>query len=150
MGPVSGTPGPEGPRWPRVGSAVVVIHNDRVLLGQRDKEPNRGSWVLPGGKVEPFETVAQAGTRELLEETGLLIEVGDQIGVFEIVRPPEEHRLIIYSWGRVVSGEPRAADDLRDLRFVGRDELQELNLSPVVAQVLRRVGWLEKASETAA
>lgn len=145
-----GSAAPSTPRWPRVGSAVVVVQDGRVLLGQRDKDPNRGWWVLPGGKVEPFETVAQAGSRELLEETGLLIDVGDQIGVFEIVRPPEEHRLIIYSWGTVLSGTPRAADDLRDLRFVSRDELPELQLSPVVAQVLRRVGWLDKASETAA
>ena len=81
--------------FPRTGSAVVVRDGDRLLLARRAKEPNFGKWVFPGGKIEPFESIRQAGERELLEETGLEVQVEDQVGAFEIIRPPEEHRVII-------------------------------------------------------
>lgn len=128
--------------YPRVGSALLVVDQDQVLLGRRNKDPNRGKWVLPGGKVEPFESIRDAGRRELLEETGLDVKVGDQIGVFEIIAPPNEHRLIIYSWAAPVGGALRPATDISELRFVSRGEAAELELTEVVRAVLERVSWL--------
>ncbi len=127
---------------PRIGSAVVVRHGDTLLLARRAKEPNLGKWVFPGGKIEPFESIRQAAERELLEETGLQVGVEDQIGAFEIIRPPEEHRVIIYSWARPVAGSLRAASDVSELRFCDRDDLAQLDLSDVVADVTQRIGWL--------
>src|SRR5688500_11928832 len=54
---------------PRLGCAGLVRRGDAVLLGRRDKEPNRGLWVLPGGGVEFGESFATTLVRELLEET---------------------------------------------------------------------------------
>src|SRR3954447_2705217 len=79
---------------PRIGSAVIVLDGGSVLLGVRDKEPNRGKWVLPGGKVRPFESIDEAARREIREETGLEIAVERQLGVWEIIEPPAEHRVI--------------------------------------------------------
>jgi 8-oxo-dGTP diphosphatase len=129
--------------FPRVGSALVVKDGDRVLLAQRNKSPNRGKWVFPGGKIEPFESIRDAGSRELREETGLDVEVGDQIGVFEIIRPPDEHRLIVFSWGRPVGGRLHPASDTGKLRFCSRAELATLDLSEVVQRVARAIGWLD-------
>ena len=57
---------------PRVGSALIVRDEaNRILLGKRNKDPQRGNWVLPGGKIHAFESIAQAAARELEEETGL-------------------------------------------------------------------------------
>jgi 8-oxo-dGTP diphosphatase len=130
------------PRVPRLGSAVVVISQDRVLLGRRAKDPNRGKWVLPGGGVRPFESIADAGRREILEETGLEIEVDDIIAVREIINAPDEHRLIVFSAGRPIAGRIRAASDLEDVRFCSQDELPELDLSDVVLSVLDQQGWI--------
>ena len=130
-------------RLPRVGSALVIQNGDRVLLGVRNKEPNRGKWVLPGGGVEPFESVKDAAKREIAEETGLVVEVGDQIGVFEIIEPPNEHRLIVYSWATPIQGDLRADSDVLELRFVDRAELSQLDVSPIVRKVLLQTGWLE-------
>jgi 8-oxo-dGTP diphosphatase len=127
---------------PRVGSALLVVDNDRILLGERAKDPNRGMWVIPGGKVEPFETLADAGRREILEETGLVVDVGSQIGVFEIVRPPDEHRVIVFSWARAVAGNLISGSDLSSTRFCSRDDIRRLELSPIVRDVLQRAGWL--------
>lgn len=135
---------------PRIGSAVVVCQGDTLLLAQRAKEPNRGKWVFPGGKIEPFESIQRAAEREILEETGLQVEVGEQIGAFEIIRPPDEHRVIIYSWAHPVAGAPRAASDVSDLRFCTREELSELDLSEIVAHVTRTIGWLSQSNVLAA
>src|ERR1019366_3908248 len=91
--------------FPRVGSALLVRNEaNQILLGKRNKDPQRGSWVIPGGKIHAFESIAEAAARELREETGLIVEVGEHFNVYEIVNPPNEHRIVIYSWGRVVGG----------------------------------------------
>lgn len=127
---------------PRLGSAVIVQDGDAILMGRRAKEPNKGLWVIPGGKIESFETIAEAGRRELREEAGLDVAVGEQLGVFEIVNPPNEHRVIVYSWGSVVGGHLRAASDVSELKFVTRWELARLPISEFVRGVLRVAGLL--------
>jgi len=129
-------------RVPRIGSAVVVISGDRVLLGVRGKEPNRGKWILPGGKVEPFETIEAAAKREIKEETGLEIEVDGPVAIKEIINPPGEHRVIVYNSARPVAGDLSASSDLEDVRFCSRAELKSLDLSDAVRDVLRDLGWL--------
>jgi 8-oxo-dGTP diphosphatase len=122
---------------PRVGSALLVRdHADRILLGKRNKDPQRGHWVIPGGKIHAFERIAEAAVRELQEETGLLVEVGDHFRVYEIVNPPNEHRIVIYSWAKVIGGVPKASDDLSEVRFFSTDELLYAPLTPLVRRVL--------------
>jgi 8-oxo-dGTP diphosphatase len=130
-------------RAPRLGSAVIVVSDGHVLLGRRAKDPNRGKWVLPGGGVRPFESIAEAGRRELLEETGLEIEVGGVVAVREIINEPDEHRLIIFSTGCPVGGRIHPASDLDDVRFFSRAEIQRLAISPVVQSVLDEQSWLQ-------
>ena len=134
---------------PRIGSALLVQDEaNRILLGQRNKEPQRGFWVIPGGKIHPFESIADAAARELQEETGLKVEVGNQFRAYEIVNPPNEHRIVIYSWARVVEGVPRASDDLSDVKFFSLEELRGVYVTPLVRRVLEDAGLLypEKSS----
>lgn len=128
---------------PRVGSALVVREGDKILLARRNKSPNRGRWVIPGGKVEPFESISAAGEREILEETGLVVRVGEQIGVFEIISPPNEHRLIIYSWADRVGGDLRAGSDALEPQFFYRSGIQSLDITEIVKTVLRKIDWLD-------
>lgn len=129
--------------FPRIGSALLVRDEaNRILLGKRDKEPMRGSWVIPGGKIHAFESIAEAAARELLEETGLAVEVGDHFNVYEIINPPNEHRIVIYSWGQIVGGEARASDDISELRFFRLDELGEIPVTPLVRRVLADAGYV--------
>lgn len=128
---------------PRIGSALIVKDEaNRILLGKRNKDPQRGSWVLPGGKIHAFETIAQAAARELEEETGLKVEVQGQFRVYEIVNPPSEHRIVIYSWAKAMGGVIRAADDISEVRFVPIRELGELPLTPLVRQALKDAGYI--------
>lgn len=126
---------------PRIGSAVVVVDDGKILLGVRDKEPNRGKWVLPGGKVRPFESLAAAAVREIREETGLDVAVTGQIGAYEIIEPPDEHRIIVFSRAAPVGGTLCAGTDLAEVRYFDRMELRTLDVSEVVQRVLEEIGW---------
>jgi len=120
---------------------------DRILLGQRNRDPQRGSWVIPGGKIHAFERIAEAAARELQEETGLAVEVGRQFRVYEIVNPPNEHRIVIYSWAKVIGGTPKASDDLSAIRFFALEELAEVCMTPLVRRVLEDAELLPRAQE---
>jgi 8-oxo-dGTP diphosphatase len=128
---------------PRIGSAGLIVDDSgRILVGRRRKQPNFGKWVLPGGKIEPYESIIEALIRETEEETGLQIAVTGQAGVFEIIRPPEEHRLIVYNWARPIGGTLAAGSDLSELQFVSSKDADQVELSDFVRAVLRSVGWL--------
>jgi 8-oxo-dGTP diphosphatase len=140
-----------GEGLPRVGSALIVRDEaNRILLGKRNKDPQRGNWVLPGGKIHAFESIADAAVRELAEETGLTVEVQHQFRVYEIINAPQEHRIIIYSWAKVIGGVLRASDDISEVRFVSLRELGDLPLTPLVREVLADAGYIgEKGSSKA-
>jgi 8-oxo-dGTP diphosphatase len=137
------------PALPRLGSAAVVVDGDgRLLLGVRAKPPLEGHWVLPGGGVQPFESLADAVEREVLEETGLVVKAREQVGVWEVVEPPHQHRVIVYSRAEVVGGRLESADDLQGARFWTREQVGELALTPLVSDVLRHLGWLDVTAVT--
>jgi 8-oxo-dGTP diphosphatase len=69
---------------PDVCVGAVVIDDDRLLLIRRGHGPAAGNWSLPGGRVEFGETMVEALVREVQEETGLDVVVGDYIGHIEI------------------------------------------------------------------
>jgi|SRR5215472_12210496 len=131
---------------PRLGCAGLVLRGGRVLLGKRNKEPNRGLWVLPGGGVEFGETFAQTLERELLEEAGIGVVVRNIFNTYELINPPDEHRVIVYLIADHRSGEPEASSDLSEVRFFNSHELRELNkerlISPFVERVLREANLL--------
>jgi acetyl-CoA carboxylase carboxyl transferase subunit beta len=113
---------------PRVGVGVAVVDDGRLLLVQRGREPGRGLWAVPGGKVEPGERLVDAARREVLEETGLHVEVGDVVWVGEHIEA-DHHLVLIDFAGRLVGGDLEAADDADDARWVPLAEAGELPLT---------------------
>ena len=71
------------PAFPRVGVGAIVIKDDKVLLVQRGVEPGLGLWAIPGGTLKLGETLQTCAAREILEETGITIAVGECIYVFD-------------------------------------------------------------------
>jgi len=107
-------------------SAFVVDDTSRVLLARRAFEPDAGLWDIPGGFLEEGEEPLAGLRRELLEETGLSIEVGDFLGAFVDTYGdgPEANAVLNLVWeARVAGGEPIAADDVAELRWFPRDAL---------------------------
>src|SRR5919107_68340 len=110
---------------------AVVIHEDRALLVRRANPPDAGLWGFPGGKIEFGETVREAATRELLEETGVRAEAQDIITTLDIlVRDPssgamQQHFILIAVHCRWISGEPVAGDDALEAGWFAIAELAE-------------------------
>ena len=127
--------------------AVGLVARDpggRLLLVERGNPPHKGRWSLPGGRVEGGETLAEAGTRELREETGLEAAVGEIAGVVERIGEGF-HYLIVDLWAELAEGAvPVAGGDAADARLVGLDELPGYPLSPGLAGFLAGIGcWPE-------
>lgn len=92
---------------PRVGCGAAIIINGRLLLVQRIRPPEAGCWGLPGGKVDPFETVAEAAKREIAEELGVDIEPSDLLCVADLIdRDAAEHWVAPVYLVRRFSGDP--------------------------------------------
>jgi ADP-ribose pyrophosphatase YjhB (NUDIX family) len=105
----------------------------RVLLVLRGREPGRGLWSIPGGRIEVGETPEQAVIREMREETGLEVEVGELVG--RVVRG--RYDIADYAC-TAVGGALQAGDDAVACRWVSDDELDALALVEGVAEFLRR------------
>jgi ADP-ribose pyrophosphatase YjhB (NUDIX family) len=113
-----------------------------VLRGQ---EPAAGTWSLPGGRVDPGETSQQACAREVLEETGLVVDVGRHVGRVRRDGPGGVTYVIDDYACALVGGDLRAATDAVDVRWVSDDELRRLPLAPLLAQTLLEWGELTPA-----
>ena len=81
------------PPCPIVGVGAVIVHEGRVVIVKRRYEPLAGRWSLPGGTLELGETLETGVAREMLEETGLEVEVGPLIGAFDRIIIDDEQRV---------------------------------------------------------
>ena len=122
--------------------AVVTQGHGRLLLIKRGHEPGAGLWSLPGGRIEPGETDAEALVREMLEETGLTVEPGRLLG--RVQRPGLGNTVLdIRDYAATVTGGTlRAADDAADARWVGEEELAALDITEGLVEVLTDWGVL--------
>ena len=126
-----------------VGVGGIVFKGDRVLLVKRGRSPAKGQWSIPGGLVEVGETLAQAVGREVLEETGVRVEPGPLVEVFEpLERDGEErvvfHYVVLDYLCRYLEGEPSAASDAAETRWVGPGEEEELQVRDITRGVIAK------------
>jgi 8-oxo-dGTP diphosphatase len=107
-------------------SAFILDGDGRVLLARRAIEPDAGLWDVPGGFLEEGEDPVDGLRRELREETGLEIEVGDFVGLFTDTYgdgPDASHVLNLVWETRLAAGEPVPGDDVAELRWFPKDAL---------------------------
>ncbi len=106
-------------RNPVVGVAAIILDGGRVLLGRRAAGSSfPGLWCLPCGYVEYDEELREALTREVAEETGLVVEIGEVFAVHSNFHLPDSQSVGIWFRARPVGGELRPGDDVDELRFV--------------------------------
>jgi 8-oxo-dGTP diphosphatase len=138
----------EYPEQPFVGVGTIVVEDDsthgtRVVLVKRAHPPIQGQWSIPGGVLEVGELVREAAIREAREETGLIVEPGELLGVFDRVLRDADgrvqyHYVLIDFLCRRVGGELRADGDADEARWFAREELPALKLAEDTQEVIRR------------
>ena len=126
--------------------AVVVDPAGRLLLVRRGREPGAGLWSIPGGKVEPGESRAEAVVRELAEETGLPVVVGDHVGTVERAAPGGDV-FVIHDYRAVVAQDAdpeaaRAGDDAADVSWFTPAEVRSAACVPGLLDALAEWGVL--------
>ena len=124
----------EYPERPVVGVGGVVIADGRALLIRRGNPPLEGEWSIPGGTLEVGEMLLDAVRRELAEETGIEVRVGDLIEVFERIFPdgegqPKYHFVILDYLCEAVRSTARAGSDVTDVAWAAESELQKYLLN---------------------
>ena len=122
--------------------AVVTDGRGRLLMIRRGREPGAGLWSIPGGRIEPGETDADALIREMVEETGLTVEVGALLG--RVRRPGLGGAVLdIRDYAATVTGGTlRPGDDAADARWVAAADLDSLAITEGLIEALTEWGVL--------
>ena len=135
--------GREFPQRPIVGVGGIIVDGGRVLLVRRAKEPLKGQWSIPGGAVEVGEELHTALRRELLEETGLEVEILDVVEVLDrIQRTPDGrvqyHYVLIDYLCVPTGGSLRASSDVSEVVWAPQRGLGAYRVSPKTVAVIQK------------
>jgi 8-oxo-dGTP diphosphatase len=133
----------EFPEVPLVGVGAVIIENARVVLVKRAHPPLQAEWSIPGGVLEVGELLREAAIREAREETGLTVEPGELLGVYDRVlrnadKRVQYHYVLIDFLCRRVVGDLAAASDAAEVRWFSREELPALKLAEDTLDVIQK------------
>ena len=139
------------PDRPFVGVGAVIVEQGRVVLIKRRFAPLAGQWSLPGGAVDVGETLVECVAREMLEETGLIVDVGPVIEVFDrIIRDSagrvQFHYVLVDYLCRPTGGALQPGSDVADAVYASPEELSRFALADPATAVIRRA--LEMAGES--
>jgi 8-oxo-dGTP diphosphatase len=132
------------PSKPVVGiGAVVLDDHRRVVLVKRRYEPLAGQWSLPGGALELGETLEAGVAREILEETGLVVDVGPVVEVFDRILVDEAgkvryHFVLVDYLCRILGGVMQAGSDVEDVQVADPADLVSLRVAAKARDVIMR------------
>lgn len=134
----------EYPPVPLVGVAGVVIKDGCVLMIQRGREPGRGRWSIPGGRLNLGERVREGAEREVFEECGVRIRAGDVLGVDDLIQRDDDgrvryHYVLIDLTAEYLSGHPQPSSDAMAACWMPFDELPALEMPDRLRDLLDRV-----------
>ena len=131
----------EFPDTPLVGVGAIIIEDSRVLLVKRAHPPLQAQWSIPGGVLDVGELLREAAVREAREETGLIVEPGDLLGVYDrVLRDAEQrvqyHYVLIDFLCRRLGGELLASSDAAEVGWFTREQLPALRLAEDTLDVI--------------
>jgi 8-oxo-dGTP diphosphatase len=133
----------EFPEAPLVGVGAIIVEGARVVLVRRAHPPLQAEWSIPGGVLEVGELLREAAIREAREETGLIVEPGELLGVYDRVLLDaggrvQYHYVLIDFLCRRVAGDLAAASDAAEVKWFTSEELPPLNLAEDTLDVIRK------------
>ena len=126
------------PTHPQLATSAAIFRDGKALLVRRARSPGKGFYSLPGGRVEFGESLAEALAREVMEETGLVIDIVGLSGFREVL--PKDgvggHYLIMSFAARWVEGSPELNDELDDFQWVAPADLGQYKTTEGLAAIL--------------
>lgn len=126
---------------PAIGVGGIVFNDkSEVLLIRRNKEPALGQWSIPGGCLEPGETLVDSCKREIREETGMDVKVKNIVAVVER-RLENFHYIIIDFFAELEPGSacvPVAQSDVSEAKWVSMEELKNLHVVEGLEEIIHR------------
>lgn len=131
---------------PQICVGAVVVHDGRLLLIRRAEEPGRGRWAVPGGRVDPGETLHEAVVREVREETGLEVVVDGFLGWVERIDPDGAFHYVILDFAAQPadpSADPQPHTDADRAQWFSTGELDGVDLVDGLLDFLMDVGVIE-------
>jgi ADP-ribose pyrophosphatase YjhB (NUDIX family) len=136
------------PTFPIVGVGAVILCQGEVLIVRRANPPLQGEWSIPGGALDLGEKLRDGVAREVLEETGLNVDVGPVLDVFDSIFPDSEgrtqyHYVIIDYLCQLRSGTLAAATDASEVRWAKLEDLPALGMKQVTIEVIRKAFTLD-------
>jgi mutator protein MutT len=151
---VTTRPSRQYPAQPIVGVGAVIMQHGNVVIVKRRFEPLAGQWSLPGGRLELGETLEAGLAREMLEETGLEVQVGPVVDVFDrILLDPERrvryHYVLVDYLCRPVGGALTHGSDVAAAEFADPDDLARYRLTPKASSVIEKAVVLARTHQWA-
>ena len=133
--------------WPKAAASAAIFRDGKILIVERGKGSMTGIWSLPGGHIEPGERAIDAAAREVAEETGVAVQIKGLVDVHNVIFHHDNgtlrtHYVLCVYYGHWQAGEPEAATDARDARFVTLDELTHYKLTPGVVEFVQTASEL--------
>lgn len=127
----------EYPAFPLVGVAALILDQGRILLVKRKYEPGKGLWSLPGGLVDLGEKTKDAVVREVEEETGLRVEIGDMLSIIDRIRKVKDKRIIYHYvvigyFAHLRGGKLKASSDAEDAKWFKPEEIKNLSVTRIL------------------
>jgi ADP-ribose pyrophosphatase YjhB (NUDIX family) len=130
------------PSRPFLAASIAVFREGRVLVASRTQPPLDALYSLPGGLVEPGETVAEAALRELREEVAVEAELVGFLRPVEIIERDADgrvrhHFVVLAHVARWLAGEGTVGLEAGDVRWIDEDEVASLPTTPGLPETLR-------------
>ncbi|HBT20896.1 MAG TPA: NUDIX hydrolase [Peptococcaceae bacterium] len=145
----------EYPKDPIVGVGGIILKDQAILLVKRGQPPSKGMWGIPGGCLELGESLKEGVAREVMEECGIRVEVGEIFDVFETVVRDDKgsiqfHYVLIDFFAYPIGNEElHPGSDVMDCRYIPLNELQKYDLTPGVKKLLTDPKRFEKIRKAA-
>lgn len=136
------------PRQPIPSCHAIVLDQNQVLLIRRAAEPHAGLWGFPGGAIELGETIAQALRREVLEETGLDVNVGELVTIIDAIVKDHEGKIKFHYIVHIYKATPnggtlKKGSDAAEARWVPFGEVDNYELVGGARKALQTIGILK-------
>lgn len=137
------------PPFPSIGVGGVLFNrHQQVLLIKRNQPPAQGLWSIPGGRLEPGESLVDACRREFYEETNLDIEVKNIVAVVE--RQLEGFHYVVIDYRVYLVDEeksvPTAQSDVAEAKWIGLADLGQYELVWGLAEIIMRTYYCQAQS----